>query len=96
MGPGGKWREEVLRRFDANHDGKLDEAERAAAREAWKKEHPEAAAHMEKRRQEMLQRFDRNGDGKLDAAERKTLQDAWQTFLKQQPVVSPAKPAPAG
>ena len=30
-------REEMLRRFDANHDGKLDESERAAARAAWQK-----------------------------------------------------------
>jgi hypothetical protein len=31
------WREEMLQRFDANHDGQLDDAERATARAAWQK-----------------------------------------------------------
>jgi hypothetical protein len=34
-------REEMLQRFDANHDGKLDEAERATARAEWQKRRAE-------------------------------------------------------
>ena len=46
----------MLERFDADKDGKLDEQEREAAREA--------------RKAEMLQRFDTDKDGKLSDAER--------------------------
>lgn len=48
-----------LRQFDANGDRKLDENERAAAREA---------VH-----EKLLERFDANGDGKLDDSEKPLL-----------------------
>jgi EF hand len=67
-GPGGR-RAEILQKFDANHDGKLDDSEKAAMREAMK-------AKFEARKQEMLQRFDTNKDGKLDDAERAAMKDA--------------------
>ncbi|MHC5003567.1 MAG: periplasmic heavy metal sensor [Planctomycetota bacterium] len=55
-------KEWMLRRFDANEDGHLDEQERAAARE-----------HFEERKRqrhaEMLERFDADGDGQLDESE---------------------------
>lgn len=57
-----KAREEMLKRFDANGDGKLDETERAAARAA----HPKAGKKAEQR---LLERFDANKDGKLDETE---------------------------
>jgi Ca2+-binding EF-hand superfamily protein len=58
--------EEMLQKFDTNGDGKLDESERHAMREAMH-------ARMEEHRQEMLARFDANKDGVLDASERQTM-----------------------
>src|SRR5918994_3047054 len=46
----------MLERFDTNKDGKLDDQEREAAREA--------------RKAEMLQRFDTDKDGTLSESER--------------------------
>ena len=64
---------EQIKRFDKNGDGKLDEAEREAMREAAEKKGGEDGA---KRRQEILERFDKNGDGELDEAERKAMREA--------------------
>ncbi len=58
-------------RFDANHDGVLDEQERAAARQAIEAHR----AERERRRAEFLERFDTNGDGRLDEAERAALRE---------------------
>ncbi|TMQ06975.1 MAG: hypothetical protein E6J91_36660 [Deltaproteobacteria bacterium] len=58
-GPPG--RAELLQKFDKNGDGKLDDAERADMRAAFK-------ARRAEHRQAMLSRFDKNGDGKLDDA----------------------------
>jgi Ca2+-binding EF-hand superfamily protein len=61
----------LLEKFDANHDSKLDEQERAAAK-AWVQEH----------RGELIQKFDTNGDGKLDDQERAAAKDALRTKLQ--------------
>ena len=60
---GGKGRQRLLQRFDKDGDGKLSEAERAAAREA---------------RQNLLKEFDKDGDGRLSADERAAAQKARQ------------------
>src|SRR5262245_52195488 len=52
---------EILKKYDKNGDGKLDEEERAAARKD--------------REQEMLKKYDKNGDGKLDDTERQAMRD---------------------
>jgi Ca2+-binding EF-hand superfamily protein len=77
-----KRHQELIKRFDKNGDGKLDEAEKAAAREEMKKEgeNPRGlggagGGHW---REEMLKRFDKNGDGKLDEAERAEMRKARQ------------------
>jgi Ca2+-binding EF-hand superfamily protein len=57
----------ILKRFDKNGDGKLDENEKAAARAAGEKRR---AAGKGKLHERILQRFDKNGDGVLDDAER--------------------------
>jgi hypothetical protein len=62
----------VIQKFDKNGDGKLDDAERAAMRDAFK-------AKRAERHQAMLSRFDKNGDGKLDASERVAMRDALTT-----------------
>jgi len=69
-GGGGKAR--LLEKFDTNHDGKLDDAEKAAMREQMK-------AIREKHREAMLARFDVNKDGTLDPGERKAMLDTLAT-----------------
>ncbi|MFN0069688.1 MAG: EF-hand domain-containing protein [Limisphaerales bacterium] len=59
----------MLERFDANKDGRLDETERAAAREAMKEQAAE-------RRQEALAKFDKDGDGKLSDDEKAAAKEA--------------------
>jgi Ca2+-binding EF-hand superfamily protein len=72
--------EEMLRRFDTNHDGKLDEDETAAAHEAMLKERMDrqtavtAAPGGQQFRQQMLEKFDKNHDGRLDDDERAEMQ----------------------
>jgi Ca2+-binding EF-hand superfamily protein len=63
----------LLIRFDANGDGQLDEAEKAAAKAAF-----------EARRAEMIERFDANGDGVLDEAERETARAAFEEQMKDE------------
>ena len=53
-------REEMLKKFDKDGDGKLNEEERAALRE-----------EGQKRRKEIIAKFDKDGDGKLNEDERK-------------------------
>ena len=68
--------EELLKRFDTNHDGKLDEDEVAAAHEVMLREQMDRQAKIaaapagEKFRQRMLEMFDKNHDGRLDDEER--------------------------
>ena len=64
---------ELLQRYDKNHDGKLDEAELAAAHESMLQAGFGNGADGERRsRREawLIKHFDKNGDGKLDDTER--------------------------
>jgi Ca2+-binding EF-hand superfamily protein len=61
------FRDKKLARFDTNHDGVLDEKERAAMRASWKE-----------RREERVARFDANHDGVLDDNERAAMRRAFQ------------------
>ncbi len=65
--PDGKRKEmaEMKKKFDVNGDGKLDDTERKAMREAMKN-NPE----FQKMREERMKKFDTNGDGKLDDTEK--------------------------
>jgi Ca2+-binding EF-hand superfamily protein len=63
----------LLQRYDQNHDGKLDEAELAAAHESMLQAGFGNRADGERRsRREawLIKHFDKNGDGKLDDNER--------------------------
>lgn len=53
--------DEVLKKYDKNGDGKLDESERQAMREDLKKDR--------------LKKYDKNGDGKLDEQERAAMRE---------------------
>ncbi len=73
--------EEMLKQFDRNGDGQLDEAEREAMRTAMAARLAEGgfgpggtnAASGRLSREEMLRQFDKNGDGELDDDERAVL-----------------------
>ncbi len=72
---------QLLRRFDKNDDGKLDEEERTTARQAILAINTPAKA-MQMRsaavsnREDFLKKYDVNGDGKLDAQERAAAKQA--------------------
>ena len=61
-------KEEAMKRFDANGDGKLDDAEQAEALESLKKKGGDLQAQF---KQFMLRRFDTDKDGALGEQERK-------------------------
>lgn len=63
-GPDGRGRS-PLERFDANHDGQLDDEERAAAHLAMQ----DRIRRERHRQEEMFDRFDADDDGKLDREE---------------------------
>ncbi|MCA9291942.1 MAG: hypothetical protein KDA25_12490 [Phycisphaerales bacterium] len=62
----------MYQQFDADGDGRLDETERAAARQAMEG----MLEREEARRREMLTRFDADGDGFLDEVERRALRES--------------------
>lgn len=74
---------EILEKFDADKDGKLNEDERKAAREAHLKEfdkdgdgklsEEERKAAHDAREAKMLEKFDKDGDGKLSEEEKKDM-----------------------
>ncbi|MBC7981192.1 MAG: hypothetical protein H7Y36_11575, partial [Armatimonadetes bacterium] len=56
-------RAEIIAKFDADGDGKLNKTERTAAKEARK-------AIRQERRKQWLAKFDQDGDGVLNAQEK--------------------------
>jgi hypothetical protein len=56
----------ILKRYDRNKDGVLDEKERAK----WESDKAAARAKYQKERAEMLERFDTNQDGRISEEER--------------------------
>ncbi len=71
---------EILKRFDKNGDGKLDEDEKAAAKEYNREE---TTGRQNKARERLgkkaLEKFDKNNDGKLDEAEHAEMIKALET-----------------
>lgn len=67
-------RVELIRQFDQDGDGVLNETERQAARETALQGRPQRPAAQTAERsaaaQEFMRRLDKNGDGKIDEAER--------------------------
>jgi hypothetical protein len=83
-----------LRRFDRDHDGKLDAAEMKEARQAHNRGGREAEPNprrwkeqLERREKEFvrerLRDFDANGDGKLDDKEAKAREQVWQRIAAE-------------
>jgi len=82
---------EMLERFDKNKDGRLDEAERAAAMRARQGFMRNAAApNLE----QILRRFDRDGDGQLNEQERAAARQAVSNMFGRGP--GGFAPPPAG
>lgn len=65
-------KKEILARFDKNGDGKLDEAERQAAKEALKERFGQRLQGM---KEKLLAKFDKDGDGKLSPEERQAARE---------------------
>lgn len=65
-GFGGHFREEMLKKFDKDGDGKLSDTERQAAREERRAKWQARGKEM---REGIIKRFDKDNDGKLDQAE---------------------------
>jgi len=66
----------LKQRLDANHDGKIDPQERAAAVENFKANHPRPYAAL-------LKKFDTNGDGKIDEQDRAAAREAIKARIQQ-------------
>ncbi len=64
----GKELKEKLAKFDTNHDGKLDDGEKAAARAAF-------AAKLKEKHPELFKKIDTDGDGVLSEAEMKAARE---------------------
>jgi hypothetical protein len=73
-------KDEAMKRFDTNGDGRLDDEERAEALREMKKKGGEVQAQL---KQFMLRRFDADGNGTLDTAERKTAFDETMKQLEE-------------
>jgi len=69
---------EIIKRYDTNKDGKLDEAEIAAVKEqtlmASQEKREEKRERVTDRRDTWLKEFDQDGDGKLDADEKAAME----------------------
>jgi len=65
---GGPGKAGVMQKYDANGDGKLDDAERA-------KLHTDMKAKREAMKADMLAKYDINKDGKLDKTERAVMKN---------------------
>ncbi len=79
-------RQEIVKKYDQNGDGKLDDSERNAARVDFEKSRGRApsaegsSADQQTRdggasRADMVKKYDKDGDGKLDEAERNTMRE---------------------
>ncbi len=69
-------RRETLAKYDKNGDGRIDDAERAAGREAMRS--GDGGTKREERKNLLVEHFDKNGDGRLDDAERAAAREAKQ------------------
>lgn len=72
-GPHGGPPPEIVAQFDLDGDGKLNDKERKAARDAMREQR---RAKKQEHRQKMLEQFDADGDGKLSEEERKAARES--------------------
>lgn len=73
---------DMLKRFDKNGDGKLDDEEKAAAKEMMKNNADHPGQPGGAMREQLLKRFDKDGDGQLNDEERAEAKKAGEEFMK--------------
>lgn len=77
-GPGGFNPQELLKQYDTNGDGELDETEREAVRTAMQARFAQGGfGGRGGNREEMMKRFDKNGDGQIDEEERAAMRESF-------------------
>lgn len=72
-------REEMLKKYDADGDGQLNEAERATMREEMKRRHGRKPG---RNREEIMKKYDADGDGQLSEAERAAMRKDFEQRKK--------------
>jgi Ca2+-binding EF-hand superfamily protein len=77
---------EIIKRYDTNKDGKLDEAEVAAVKEQMLMAGQEKREERHERVQEWIKEFDKNGDGKLDEAEKAVMETTVRARMEKRPL----------
>jgi len=70
----------LVKRFDQDGDGELSDAEKAAAKAAWKEHRGDKKGE---RREKLLAKFDQDGDGSLSEAEKAAARQAVQQHVQQ-------------
>jgi hypothetical protein len=82
---------EIIKRYDTNRDGKLDETEVAAVKESMlmadQEKREERRERAQNRADEWLKEFDKNGDGKLDDAEKAAMEATVRARMEKRPQV---------
>jgi Ca2+-binding EF-hand superfamily protein len=79
----------IIKRYDTNKDGKLDEGEIAAVKEqmlmADQEKRGEQIEKVKERQAGWLKEFDQDGDGKLNEAEKKTMETTLRARMEKNP-----------
>jgi len=82
---------EIIKRYDTNKDGKLDDAEIAAVKEktlmASMEKKEERLERVKERQAELLKEFDKNADGKLDDTEKAAMNAEFRARVEKRPQV---------
>lgn len=78
---------EIIKRYDTNKDGKLDEAEIAAVKEERLMMSQDKREEKRERVKERLKEFDKNGDGQLDAAEKAAMEATLRARIEKRPML---------
>lgn len=78
---------EIVRRYDTNQDGKLDDAEIAAVKEQSLMTSQEKREEKRERVKERLKEFDTNGDEKLDDAEKRAMDATLRARIEKRPML---------
>lgn len=80
---------EIIKRYDTNKDGKLDEAEIAAVKEQMLEADQEKRAanreRLQERKESLMKEFDKDEDGKLDAEEKQTMATTVRARVEKRP-----------
>lgn len=79
----------IIKRYDTNKDGKLDETEVAAVKEQMLMEGQEKKEarreRLEERKKSWIEEFDKNSDGKLDDAEKAAMETTVRARMEKRP-----------